>query len=212
MSSKPPRFDLAAAMEADLETDALGPRAAWGSPPQSPRDGSSAATSVAPSPDPSVLASDAPSVSSSPRPQVPQDEESDIPTSQTPMRPADNATTVTPSIATPQADATVGAGDAPYGLQDDATSVARTRSSQPPASKRYKQPPSRQEPIRVSAYCSPRVVKQLRMMAVTQDTTIDELMTRALNLLFKTEGLPEIAFDGKPFGTASARSGAERNG
>jgi hypothetical protein len=50
------------------------------------------------------------------------------------------------------------------------------------------------------------------MMAVTQDTTIDELMTRALNLLFKTEGLPEIAFDGKPFGTASARSGAERNG
>jgi len=212
MTGKPPRFDLAAAMEADLETDALGPRAAWGSPPQSPRDGSSAATSVAPSPDPSVLASDAPSVSSSPRPQVPQDEVSDIPTSQTPMRPADNATTVIPSTATPQADAIVGAGDAPSGLQDDATCVARTRSSQTPASKRYKQPPSRQEPIRVSAYCSPRVVKQLRMMAVTQDATIDELMTRALNLLFKTEGLPEIAFDGKPFGTASARSGAERNG
>lgn len=212
MSSKPPRFDLAAAMEADLEADALGPRAAWGSPPQSLRNDSSAGTSVAPSPDPSVLVSNAPPVSPSSHPPVTQDEGSNVSTSQTPMRPADNATTVTPSISTPPADTIAGAGGTPSGLQDDATSVPRTRSSQTHASKRYTQPPSRQEPIRVSAYCSPRVVKQLRMMAVTQDATIDELMTRALNLLFKTEGLPDIAFDGKPFGTASARSGAERNG
>ena len=212
MSSKPPRFDLAAAMEAELETDALGPRAAWGSPLHPTRDSSSAATSVAQSPDPSILASDAPSVSPSPPPPVSQDERSDIPSSHTPMRLADDATPVTPSLATPPADAVVGAGDAPSGRHDDATPVARSSSSQTPASKRYKQPPSRQEPVRVSAYCSPRVVKQLRMMAVTQDATIDELMTRALNLLFKTEGLPEIAFDGKPFGTASARSGAERDG
>ena len=49
-------------------------------------------------------------------------------------------------------------------------------------------------------------MKQIRMLAVTQDTTIDDLVTRALDLLFKSEGLAAIAYDGKPFGRA-AQSG-----
>lgn len=67
-------------------------------------------------------------------------------------------------------------------------------------------PPSRQGAVRVSAYCSARVMKQVRMMAVNQDCTIDDLVTRALDLLFKAEGLPAIAFDGKPFGRSQAAS------
>lgn len=60
--------------------------------------------------------------------------------------------------------------------------------------------------MRISAYCSARVMKQVRMMAVTQDCTIDDLVTRALDLLFKAEGLPAIAFDGKPFGRSPEAS------
>ena len=58
-------------------------------------------------------------------------------------------------------------------------------------------PPSRSGMKRIQGYFSPRVKRQFRLLAVNSDVTEDELVSRALNLLFKTEGLPEIAFDGK---------------
>ncbi len=58
-------------------------------------------------------------------------------------------------------------------------------------------PPSRSGMKRIQGYFSPRVKRQFRLLAVNSDLSEEELVGRALNLLFKAEGLPEIAFDGK---------------
>jgi hypothetical protein len=58
-------------------------------------------------------------------------------------------------------------------------------------------PPSRSGMKRIQGYFSPRVKRQFRLLAVNADLSEEELVGRALNLLFKAEGLPEIAFDGK---------------
>jgi len=57
--------------------------------------------------------------------------------------------------------------------------------------------PSRAGMKRVQGYFSPRVKRQLRLLAVNADVSEEELVGRALDLLFRAEGLPEIAFDGK---------------
>lgn len=66
-----------------------------------------------------------------------------------------------------------------------------------PTVPRYYQPPSRVGRKRISTYCSPRVVQQIRTLAIAKDCTIDDLLSEALNLLFSKEGLPKIAFDQK---------------
>jgi hypothetical protein len=58
-------------------------------------------------------------------------------------------------------------------------------------------PPSRSGMKRIQGYFSPRVKRQFRLLALNADLSEEELVGRALNLLFKAEGLPEIAFDGK---------------
>src|SRR4051812_10136844 len=58
-------------------------------------------------------------------------------------------------------------------------------------------PPSRQNMKRIQGYFSPRVKRQLRMLAAEQDKTEEELVGEALNLLFQTHGLPMIAFENK---------------
>lgn len=58
-------------------------------------------------------------------------------------------------------------------------------------------PPSRAGMKRIQGYFSPRVKRQMRLLAVNKDLSEEDLVGRALNLLFKTEGLPEIAFDNK---------------
>lgn len=58
-------------------------------------------------------------------------------------------------------------------------------------------PPSRAGMKRIQGYFSPRVKRQMRLLAVNKDLSEEDLVARALNLLFKTEGLPEIAFDNK---------------
>ena len=65
--------------------------------------------------------------------------------------------------------------------------------------------PSRQGMSRISGYFSPRVLKQMRLLAATQDCTVDELVGRALNMLFVAEGLPAIAFDDKDRTRAALR-------
>lgn len=73
------------------------------------------------------------------------------------------------------------------------TSVPETAADRAPA---YV-PPSRAGMKRIQGYFSPRVKRQLRLMAVNHDISEEDLVGRALNLLFKSEGLPEIAFDNK---------------
>lgn len=58
-------------------------------------------------------------------------------------------------------------------------------------------PPSRAGMKRIQGYFSPRVKRQFRLLAINSDLTEEDLVGRALNLLFKAEGLPEIAFDNK---------------
>lgn len=58
-------------------------------------------------------------------------------------------------------------------------------------------PPSREGMKRIQGYFSPRVKRQLRLLAVNLDTSEEDLVARALNMLFSAEGLPAIAFDGK---------------
>jgi hypothetical protein len=57
--------------------------------------------------------------------------------------------------------------------------------------------PSRQQMKRIQGYFSPRVKRQLRMLAAQEDKTEEQLVGEALNLLFQTHGLPSIAFEGK---------------
>jgi hypothetical protein len=47
----------------------------------------------------------------------------------------------------------------------------------------------------VGAHLSPDVGKQLRMIAAEKDTDVKSLLIRAINLLFKEEGKPQIASD-----------------
>jgi hypothetical protein len=58
------------------------------------------------------------------------------------------------------------------------------------------------EPIRAGAregakhiggYFTPEVSKQLRSLAVTEDTTVQDLLAEALNMLFQSRRLPTIA-------------------
>ena len=58
-------------------------------------------------------------------------------------------------------------------------------------------PPSRAGMKRIQGYFSPRVKRQFRLLAINRDLSEEDLVARALNLLFEAEGLPAIAFDNK---------------
>jgi hypothetical protein len=47
----------------------------------------------------------------------------------------------------------------------------------------------------VGAHLSPDVGKQLRQIALDEDTDVKSLLIEAINLLFKTRGKPQIASD-----------------
>ena len=47
----------------------------------------------------------------------------------------------------------------------------------------------------VGAHLSPDVGKQLRQIALDEDTDVKTLLIEAINLLFKTRGKPQIASD-----------------
>jgi hypothetical protein len=61
-------------------------------------------------------------------------------------------------------------------------------------------PPSREGMKRIQGYFTPRVKRQLRMLAAQTDKTEEQLVGEALNLLFQTNSLPAIAFEGKETG------------
>ena len=54
-------------------------------------------------------------------------------------------------------------------------------------------PPSRQGKKALTGYFDPAVLKQIQMMAAAEETTIQALMTEAMNDLFKKHGKPHIA-------------------
>lgn len=53
--------------------------------------------------------------------------------------------------------------------------------------------PSRQGQKMIAGYFDPTVHRQLKMMCIEEDTTIQELLTNALNALFDQRGKPPIA-------------------
>jgi hypothetical protein len=64
----------------------------------------------------------------------------------------------------------------------------------PPAEPEHKASrPDREGKSLVAAHVNKHAAKQLRMLAVEQDTTVQALVVESLNLLFKTYGKPQIA-------------------
>ncbi len=59
--------------------------------------------------------------------------------------------------------------------------------------RRAKQPPSRQGKKALTGYFHPEVLKQLKVMAASGDTTVQALLAEALNDFFKKYGKPHIA-------------------
>ena len=45
----------------------------------------------------------------------------------------------------------------------------------------------------IGGYFEPGVAKQLRILAVTEDVTLTDLVAEAIDLLFQSRGLPRIA-------------------
>lgn len=60
-------------------------------------------------------------------------------------------------------------------------------------STRSQLPPSRRGKKALTGYFEPEVMKQLKVMAAAEETTIQALLTEALNDLFKKYGKPHIA-------------------
>jgi len=56
-----------------------------------------------------------------------------------------------------------------------------------------RKPLSRQGKKALTGYFAPEVLKQLKVMAAAEDTTIQALLAEALNELFKKHGKPHIA-------------------
>lgn len=54
-------------------------------------------------------------------------------------------------------------------------------------------PPSRRGKKALTGYFDPEVLRQLKVMAAAEDTTIQALLSEALNDLFKKYGKPHIA-------------------
>lgn len=63
----------------------------------------------------------------------------------------------------------------------------------PQATARYPVPPSRVGKRMISAYFTPDVVKQLHLLAVERDATVQALMEEAMNDLFRKHGKSAIA-------------------
>ncbi len=58
---------------------------------------------------------------------------------------------------------------------------------------RNRLPPSRQGKKALTGYFEPDVLKQLKILAASEDKTVQSLMNEALNELFKKYGKPHIA-------------------
>jgi hypothetical protein len=62
-----------------------------------------------------------------------------------------------------------------------------------PMPERVSRPSGRAGKAMVAGWYDKAAVKQLRMIAVNRETTIQQQLGRAINLLFREEGLPALA-------------------
>lgn len=70
--------------------------------------------------------------------------------------------------------------------------MARTKSATSPRALRKGQPPSRIGKKGVTFYLEPDAIRQLRIISIDEDTTLQALMVEASNLLFRNRGKTEI--------------------
>ena len=47
--------------------------------------------------------------------------------------------------------------------------------------------------VHIGGYFDPTIAKQLRILAVTEEVTLTDLVAEAIDLLFQSRGLPQIA-------------------
>lgn len=79
-------------------------------------------------------------------------------------------------------------------LQGAASKPVPEAASKPGSSgSRPYERPSRQGKVAVTGFFDPRVRRQLKVMAAEADTTVQGLLTEALNDLFAKHGKPEVA-------------------
>ena len=78
-----------------------------------------------------------------------------------------------------------------------APSAASSSTPIPPSNTDPHYRPGRVGKTAVSGFFPPPVKRQLRLMAAANDTTIQALLTEALNDLFAKHGKPEIAAAGE---------------
>ena len=71
--------------------------------------------------------------------------------------------------------------------------VATPKSPKSPAQAKSKKPPSRINTKAITGHFDPDVSKQLKMLAVTKDSTVQALLGEALNDLFVKHGQNPIA-------------------
>lgn len=71
--------------------------------------------------------------------------------------------------------------------------VATLKSTKSPAPAKSKKPPSRINTKAITGHFDPDVSKQLKMLAVTKDSTVQALLGEALNDLFVKHGQNPIA-------------------
>ena len=71
--------------------------------------------------------------------------------------------------------------------------VARTKLATNPSALRKGHPPSRIGKKGVTFYLEPDAIRQLRMISIDEDTTLQALMVEAANLLFRSRGQTENA-------------------
>ena len=75
--------------------------------------------------------------------------------------------------------------EAPQAEPQDAIAPAKAEKS--------KRPPSRQGLKTVCVHVDPAVQKELRYLALDEDTTVQALMVEALNMLMNSRGKPPLA-------------------
>lgn len=80
--------------------------------------------------------------------------------------------------------------DSPAPVKADSTSEAVTQKN---TTAKSKKPPSRMNTKAITGHFDPSVSKQLKMLAVTQDSSIQELLREGINDLFTKHGKNPIA-------------------
>jgi|GEM_PF-3031656 len=84
--------------------------------------------------------------------------------------------------------------DSPSPVKTESTSEAATKkTTSPPTAAKSKKPLSRMNTKAITGHFDPNVSKQLKMLAVTQDSSIQELLREAINDLFTKHGKNPIA-------------------